>query len=210
MGIRASRRSEGTLRRVGDVVGASILLIAASPILALAALSVLIESGSPVFFGHVRLGWRARPFRCWKIRTMACDAEAQLKHDASLRNEYVENGFKLPASDDPRVTRVGRFLRRTYVDEIPQLLNVLAGTMSLVGPRPVVPEELSYYSPHAAELLDVKPGIFGAWTSRGRKRPRYPERADLEIEYVRTRSFRQDLIILARSIPVVLSGQEDG
>jgi lipopolysaccharide/colanic/teichoic acid biosynthesis glycosyltransferase len=140
---------------------------------------------------------------------MRPDAQAMLDHDPDLRDRYIRNGFKLPLQEDPRVTPIGRFLRRWHLDELPQLVNVLNGTMSLVGPRPVVPEELSHYGAGAAELLAARPGIVGAWTSHGRLRPGYPERVRIELEYVRNATPARDLLILARSIPVVLRGQGD-
>ena len=140
---------------------------------------------------------------------MEVDAEKRLREEAALKREYVAGGFKLPTEQDPRITPVGRWLRRTYLDELPQLFNVLAGSMSLIGPRPIIAEELALYGEHAEELLSVKPGIFGAWTSLGRNRPDYPERVGVELDYVRRRSFRRDLAILFCSIPVVLQGQVD-
>jgi exopolysaccharide production protein ExoY len=202
------RRDSGrVVRRIADIVGATVLLVLCAPVLALAALAIWIESGRPVLFGHTRLGLAGRPFRCWKLRTMVADAEARLERDPWLKKLYIQNGYKLPADIDPRITRVGRWLRRTYLDEVPQLFNVLGGSMSLVGPRPIVRGELAWYGDAADELLSEKPGIFGAWTSRGRNRPHYPERARLELEYVRNRSLLGDVRILARSIPVVLRGQ---
>lgn len=198
------------LRRIVDVIGAAILLVLASPLLVLGALAVWLDSGRPVLFGHVRLGQGGREFRCWKLRTMVVDAEERLEREPALKKRYIENGYKLPEWADPRITRAGRWLRRTYVDELPQLFNVLGGSMSLVGPRPVVRGELEWYGDAAAELLSEKPGIFGEWTSRGANRPDYPERARLELEYVRSRSPLRDLRILARSIPVVLRGQGAG
>lgn len=197
------------VRRAVDVAGAALLLLLAAPFLLAGVAAVLVFSGRPVFFGHVRIGLWGRPFRCWKLRTMTRDAELRLAHDPVLAERYARNDFKIPLSEDPRVTRVGRWLRRSHLDELPQLLNVLAGTMSLVGPRPVVEDELRHYGDGAAELLALRPGIFGAWTSRGRRRPPYPERARLELAYVRSRSIPGDLRILARSLPVVLRGQGD-
>jgi len=180
------------------------------PVLLLGAAAVRAVDGRPVFFGHQRLGRNGRRFRCWKLRTMRLDAEETLAREPELRSQYVRNGYKLPNGSDPRVTRLGRILRRTYIDEIPQLWNVLNGTMSLVGPRPIVPDELEHYAGGEEELLSERPGIVGAWTSRGRARPAYPERARIELDYLRTRSPSRDLIILARTIPVVLRGQGDG
>jgi lipopolysaccharide/colanic/teichoic acid biosynthesis glycosyltransferase len=201
------RPADGPARRCFDVAGASLLLLLALPLLLLGMLLVLLGSGRPVFFGHLRVGQGGRPFRCWKLRTMRRGAERWLATDPQLRARHARHGFKLPIRDDPRVTRVGSWLRRTHVDEIPQLLNVLAGSMSLVGPRPIVEGELAHYGEAAAELLSARPGIFGAWTSRGRGRPPYPERARLELGYVRTRTAADDLRILLRCLPVVLRGQ---
>lgn len=202
-------RAGGRLQRLVDVIGALALVVLTLPVFVLVALVVLSSSGWPVFFGHRRLGLGGRPFRCWKFRTMVIDAEERLDREPDLKREYIRNGFKLRSDVDPRLTPVGPWLRRTYLDELPQLFNVLIGTMSLVGPRPVVPEELTEYEPHADELLSVRPGLFGAWTSRGRERPDYPERARLELNYVRNHSLAGDMTILIRSVPAVMSGQDD-
>lgn len=202
-------RAGGRLQRLVDVIGALTLVVLTLPVFVLVALVVLSSSGWPVFFGHRRLGLGGRPFRCWKFRTMVIDAEERLDREPDLKREYIRNGFKLRSDVDPRLTPVGPWLRRTYLDELPQLFNVLIGTMSLVGPRPVVPEELTEYEPHADELLSVRPGLFGAWTSRGRERPDYPERARLELNYVRNHSLAGDMTILIRSVPAVMSGQDD-
>lgn len=183
-----------------------MLLVLAAPLLAVCALAVLVESGGPVLFGHVRLGRDGKPFRCWKLRTMRPGAEETLDHSPTLKQRYLENGYKLPSDEDPRVTGVGRRLRRWHLDELPQLVNVLGGTMSLVGPRPVVPDELIQYEPHGHELLRVTPGITGAWTSLGPNRPEYPERARIELEYVRHQRLGTDLAILLRSVAAVLRG----
>ncbi len=206
--IAPAERNE-TLRRVIDVTLALLLLIVCLPVLLFGMLVVLIGSGRPVFFGHVRVGRNGQPFRCWKLRTMDPDAEERLRHDPELRDRHARNGFKLPVREDPRVTRVGAWLRRTHVDELPQLVNVLNGTMSLVGPRPVVEEELVHYGGDRSVLLSVPPGVTGAWTCRGRQRPPYPERAYVELEYLRTRSLAGDLRILLNTFPALLSGQED-
>jgi lipopolysaccharide/colanic/teichoic acid biosynthesis glycosyltransferase len=198
------------LRRAADVVGSVILLVLSAPVLLIAVIAVLVGSGRPVFFRQKRLGKDGQVFRCWKLRTMNIGAEHELEREPLLKLEYVANGFKLPNGKDPRITREGRWLRRTYLDEVPQLFNVLDGSMSLIGPRPIVPEELVHYGGEGDELLRTKPGIVGAWTSHGRRRPDYPERARVELEYVRNRSTRRDLAIMLRSIPVVLRGQDDG
>ena len=197
-------------RRALDIVLAGGLLLLTLPMLGLAALMVLFTSGRPVFYAHRRVGRRGRPFRCWKLRTMEVDAEARLRATPMLHERYVANGYKLPPGQDPRVTRAGRWLRRTYVDELPQLFNVLVGDMSLVGPRPVVEEELAEFDPDVALLLSLRPGLFGAWTCQGNGRPPYPERARLELDYARDPSLRRDVRILLRSVPVVLRGYRNG
>jgi exopolysaccharide production protein ExoY len=197
------------VKRLLDVVAALLLLILAAPLLVGAAVGVFITSGRPVLFGHRRIGRNGVPFRCWKLRTMQTDAEHVLSTVPSLQELYVANGYKLPHAADPRLTSFGRVLRRTYVDELPQLVNVLNGTMSLIGPRPIVEQELSNYGEDGAELLRVRPGIIGEWTSRGRERPPYPERARLELTYIRERSLSRDVRILLRTVPVVLLGQTE-
>jgi lipopolysaccharide/colanic/teichoic acid biosynthesis glycosyltransferase len=194
------------MRRIADIGAAAVLLLLTLPLIIVAAGAVLLSSGRPVFYGHVRIGRAGRAFRCWKLRTMERDAERRLRQEPLLHRRYVQNGYKLPLESDPRITALGRWLRRSYLDELPQLVNVLNGTMSLVGPRPVVAEELEEFGPEAAELLSIRPGIFGAWTSLGRDRPDYPERTRIELEYVRARTFRRDLSLLATSLPVVLRG----
>lgn len=203
---RIGRRSLG-MRRMLDLVGALVLLLLASPLLVLGIMIVWITEGRPIFFGHVRVGRGGRTFRCWKLRTMTVDAEEALDRDPELARRHRENGFKLPNGEDPRITPGGRWLRRTYIDEIPQLFNVLVGCMTLVGPRPVVPQELDLFGPGRTLLLQEKPGVFGAWNSLGRKRPPYPERAEIELEYLRTRTGWRDLLILLRSVRAVLQGQ---
>lgn len=203
------RFGNGPARRVLDVIGAGLLLVASLPVLVSGVAVVALGGGRPLFFGHRRLGLGGRPFRCWKLRTMSVDAEEELDLDPVLREEHRANGFKLPTASDPRVARWGRILRASYVDEIPQLFNVLKGDMSLVGPRPIVPEELALFGPEAHTLLEVKPGVFGAWNSRGRERPPYPTRAELELDYVRNRGWTRDVVILVRSVRAVLQGQQD-
>ena len=198
------------LRRAVDVIIATLLIAMTLPILLLCMLAVLIDSGRPVWFGHSRVGLGGRPFRCWKLRTMKQGAERWLLADPDLYRRYAHNGYKLPLWEDPRLTRIGPWLRRSYLDELPQLFNVLHGSMSLFGPRPIIADELHHYGAAAAELLAIKPGVLGEWTSRGRDRPPYPERTGLELSYVRSRNLRRDVRILVRSIPALLRGQEDG
>jgi lipopolysaccharide/colanic/teichoic acid biosynthesis glycosyltransferase len=196
------------LKRLFDLVVTSALLLLAAPVLLACALAVKLTSAGPVLFGHERCGRDGAVFRCLKFRTMVTDAEAWLDRDPDLKAHHQRNGFKLKRREDPRVTPVGHFLRYAHLDELPQLLNVLRGEMSLVGPRPVVTEELAWYRERAAELLSVRPGIFGPWTAQGRRRVDYPTRVDVELSYVEAEpSVPRDVKLLLRNVPVLIMGQ---
>jgi lipopolysaccharide/colanic/teichoic acid biosynthesis glycosyltransferase len=188
----------------------ALVLIAAPivfPLGVVVGLVVLVTSRGAVLFGQERVGLGGRTFKMYKFRTMHRGAEQLLQQDARLWNEYVSNGFKLPAELDRRVTRVGRFLRRSSLDELPQILNVLAGTMSLVGPRPVVPVELRNYGDREHVYTSVRPGITGAWQVNGRSRIDYPERVDIDADYVEHWSLGLDVRILAKTPLAVLSAR---
>jgi exopolysaccharide biosynthesis polyprenyl glycosylphosphotransferase len=185
-----------------DLVLSSLLLILALPFMALAALLILLQDGRPVIFRQQRLGLSGRPFTMYKFRTMAKDAEARL---AGLleRNEMKGAAFKI--RNDPRITPVGRWLRRFSIDELPQLFNVLKGDMSLVGPRPPLPEEVNLYEPAQRRRLSVRPGVTGYWQIRGRNQIADFDRwVELDLEYIDRWSLRLDLQILMRTIPAVL------
>jgi exopolysaccharide biosynthesis polyprenyl glycosylphosphotransferase len=193
------------LKRLLDLVGSAFWLAVLSPVIALIYAAIKLESRGPAIFGHRRLGINGREFNCLKFRSMHTDAETKLRADPALYAEYVHNNYKLPERDDARLTRVGRLLRKTSLDELPQLVNVLRGEMSLVGPRPIVPEELGQYGPAAAVFLSLRPGVTGAWGVNGRSRVGYPDRADIELEYVRNWSLARDLWILLRTVPAILT-----
>jgi lipopolysaccharide/colanic/teichoic acid biosynthesis glycosyltransferase len=199
-------RDEGPYLRYGkrilDVIGASIALLCSLPILAAAALAIRIESPGPIFYRSIRIGRNGRPFTFLKLRSMVRDADRH-RHQLSHLNEVDGPAFKI--SRDPRVTRVGRFLRTTSIDEIPQFVNVLRGEMSLVGPRPPIPEEVAQYEPWQLRRLDVRPGITCLWQISGRSRIGFQEWMRLDLEYIRYRSFALDLKILLRTLPAVLS-----
>src|SRR5439155_5205137 len=155
--------SQLLLKRMVDLMGATAGLVLLSPIFGLVALAVKLESRGSAIFGHRRVGHNGHGFKCYKFRSMHADAEKRLRSDNALYAEYVSNDFKLPGDRDPRLTRVGRFLRKTSLDELPQLINVLKGEMSLVGPRPIVEEEIDVYGHGAPMFLSLKSGMTGAW-----------------------------------------------
>jgi len=196
-----------TAKRALDISISVLALLLAGPIMAAIAIAIKIESKGPVFFGHIRLGKHGEFFRCLKFRSMRPGAQEDLFSDPNLRQRYVDNDYKLPLDEDPRVTRLGRFLRRSSLDELPQLFNVLAGTMSLVGPRPIVREELDWYGADAPRFLSVKPGITGVWQIQGRSRISYPDRTQVELDAIEDRGFWRDLKVLALSIPVVVTAR---
>ncbi|HTU54498.1 MAG TPA: sugar transferase, partial [Acetobacteraceae bacterium] len=155
----------------------------------------------PVLFSQPRIGRDGIRFRMYKFRSMRTDAEQLLARNPELYAKYVANNFKIPKGEDFRVTRLGRFLRATSLDELPQLWNVLKGEMSLVGPRPVVPDEIQRYGEFAPLLLSVKPGVTGHWQTSGRSRiTEYSRRVVLDMEYIRDQSFRTDVEILIRTV----------
>ena len=192
------------LKRAIDVVGAIVGLLLSAPVVLLLAVAIRLDSPGRVVFAQSRVGRGGRPFRCFKLRTMCADAESRLNGDHALRAAYELNHFKLPPHADDRITPLGRFLRTTSLDELPQFWNVLRGDMSLVGPRPVVASELVHYGATRDVLLSVRPGLTGAWAVRGRSRIGYPERAAIELGYARSWTIRGDVAIMFRTIGVVL------
>lgn len=188
----------------------AIVLLALPVVLPLGLVTaalVFVTSRGPVLFGQERVGLGGERFTMYKFRTMRRDAEALLQRDPRLWSDYVDNGYKLPAEVDRRITPVGRFLRRSSLDELPQVLNVIAGTMSLVGPRPVVPDEVDNYGDRQAVYLSVRPGLTGAWQVNGRSTVDYPDRVDLDAAYVRDWSLWLDVKILARTPLAVLTAR---
>lgn len=191
-------------KRAIDVSVSALAMFFAAPLLLLIALAIRLHDGGPVFFGHRRLGMGGAEFICWKFRTMAVNSDQlladYLASDESARREW-EACRKL--KNDPRVTPVGRLLRATSLDEIPQLWNVLRGTMSLVGPRPIVTEEISRYGSDYAHYVSLRPGITGLWQVSGRSDTTYRERISLDRDYVMRWSLTRDLNILVLTIPAV-------
>lgn len=185
-----------------------MILIFILPVLLLTALAVMVQDGGPVLFKHRRIGARGQPFYCFKFRSMRIDAEARLaellSRDAAARAEW-ERDQKLHR--DPRVTPVGDFLRRTSLDELPQLINLVRGEMNLVGPRPIVESEVVRYGPRFEHYQAVKPGITGLWQVSGRSGVGYRRRVAMDTLYAKHRSVGLDLWIIVRTVPAVLLKQ---
>lgn len=196
------------LKRAMDVTLSTAALVVLAPVFLLIALAIKLEDGGPVFFSQTRVGKNGRHFRFWKFRSMCVDAEARREElKAQAQQEAVSDRLRFKMSADPRVTRVGRVLRRFSLDELPQLLNVLAGDMSLVGPRPPIPEEVAQYAPRHLRRLEVEQGITCLWQVSGRNLLSFEQQVELDIEYARRRSLALDVLLLARTIPAVLSGR---
>jgi exopolysaccharide production protein ExoY len=192
-------------KRTIDIVGAIIGLVLTSPLFLLISIFYLFgESKGPIFFKQVRVGKNGKRFYIYKFRSMIVNAEEKLKADKDLYEKYLRNNYKLEPHEDPRITKLGRFLRETSLDEIPQLINVLKGEMSLVGPRPVVVEELREYGNRVNEFLSVKPGMTGYWAVSGRSDVDYPERVNLELYYVYNQSLFFDVKIIIKTFLIVL------
>ena len=189
-----------------NIAIALVALIFLAPVMLATALAIYLQDGGPVIFAHRRIGREGRPFRCLKFRSMAKDAEQRLAgllaSDPVARAEWAAD-HKL--RDDPRVTRLGAFLRKSSLDELPQLFNVLRGEMSLVGPRPIVEAEIAKYGRRFAAYCAVKPGITGLWQVSGRNDTTYRRRVAMDCIYAKRRSAAFDLRLMACTVPAVLS-----
>nr|NLI51548.1 sugar transferase [Propionibacterium sp.] len=196
-----ARRAGSWAKRAFDVVGASLLIVLSAPVMLAVAWAISVEDGGPVLFRQRRIGLKGEEFDCYKFRSMSVDAE---RHLAELQEANVGAGVLFKVKDDPRVTRVGRVLRRFSLDELPQFFNVLSGRMSLVGPRPALPSEVARYPRHVLRRLDVRPGITGLWQVSGRSDLSWDETVRLDLYYVDNWSMLQDLNILGRTFGAVV------
>jgi len=187
-----------------DIVIAITVLTLAAPLMLLIAIAIKLDSPGPVFFRQVRVGKGGKPFVLYKFRSMVDGAERQ---QAALRKAYGRGPLLFKLRDDPRVTRVGRILRRTSLDELPQFFNVLKGEMSVVGPRPPVPEEVAAYEDWHLQRLMVTPGLTGLWQVNGRSDLSFDEMVRLDLYYAEHWSLWLDLKLILRTIPVVLTGR---
>ena len=189
-GTAFTRRVQFALKSVGDRLAAAVLLLVSGPLIALIAIAIIIDDGRPVFFRQKRVGRFARLFRIWKFRSMFVDADDRLAEDGSV----VGN----------RITRVGRLLRFSSLDELPQLINILSGDMSFVGPRPSLPEHVDRYTQRQRRRLEVRPGVTGLAQVEGRNTLPWSRRIELDIYYIDNFSLWMDMVILGRTVRVWL------
>ena len=194
-----------TLKRLMDIVGASLGLLIASPIMLIVAILIKLEDPKgPIFFSQIRNGAYPMTFKMYKFRSMYIDAEERLQ-DLMHLNEQSGPAFKI--KDDPRITKIGKFIRKTSLDELPQLFNVLKGDMSLVGPRPAIPREVEQYTAYQKQRLFVKPGLTCIWQVSGRNNIEFDQWVELDIEYIKTRSLWLDIKLILLTIPALLGDE---
>jgi lipopolysaccharide/colanic/teichoic acid biosynthesis glycosyltransferase len=191
-------------KRAMDVVLVLIGLLLLSPLLLLVALAIKLYDRGPVFFSQVRVGKGGREFKFWKFRSMCVDAEAK---KAKLVEESDPELVRFKMERDPRITPIGRFIRRTSIDELPQLWNVLVGDMAIVGPRPPVPSEVARYTRHQHKRLDLEQGLTCVWQVEGRSLIPFEQQVEMDLQYGRDRNLLLDISLIARTIPAVLSGR---
>jgi undecaprenyl-phosphate galactose phosphotransferase len=192
-------------KRFFDIIFSSILLIALVPLFLLLALLIKISSKGPVFYPSIRVGLHGKKIICWKLRTMKSNADEALKTlllDPKIEQEWI---LHRKLKKDPRITKLGHFLRKTSLDELPQFWNVLKGDLSLVGPRPVSFSEVDLFLSHqGGKVFSVRPGLTGLWQTSGRSNLSYEKRIELEKKYIDTQSFALDLWLIAKTIPLML------
>ncbi|MER8743745.1 sugar transferase [Mesorhizobium sp. M1004] len=195
----------GLLKRMLDLIIAVTALVGAAPVMIVVAMLIRMTTGGPAVFSHSRVGFGGKPFNCYKFRSMVADSEdvlkAYLEANPHMRMEW-EKTHKI--KDDPRVTFLGRMLRKSSLDELPQLYNIIRGDMSCVGPRPIVKEELERYGDHVGEYLRMRPGLTGLWQVSGRSSVDYATRVALDSQYVRNWSVWFDIVILFRTVFAVM------
>jgi lipopolysaccharide/colanic/teichoic acid biosynthesis glycosyltransferase len=192
-------------KRSLDILASTLFLVIFSPLYALIALCVRLEDGNPAIFTQIRIGQFGREFKMYKFRSMCVNAEARLA-EVLLKNQHQE-GVTFKIKNDPRLTRVGKWLRRFSFDELPQVWNVLIGDMSLVGPRPPVPREVARYSLTDRRRLAVKPGLTCLWQIGGRSEIDFSGQVKLDVDYIENRGFWKDVNILVKTVPAVVSGR---
>ena len=198
---RKTKRMYGFLKRYFDVIASIITVIVILPLYLVIAVLVKLDSKGTIFFKHERLGRDGKIIKIYKFRTMVVNAQQILNNMPEEKKMEFEENFKF--EDDPRITKVGKFLRQSSLDELPQLINIIKGEMSVVGPRPIVIKELEKYGMHGDKLLTIRPGLTGNWQVNGRSNTSYEHRVKLDMDYIDTRNFLRDMVIIAKTVGVV-------
>jgi len=205
MSFRGKRKLGMIFKRLIDLFGVGAGLLLLSPLLLLVALTIKLTSKGPIFYSQIRVGRFGKRFRMWKFRSMYTDADKR-KAELEAQNE-MQGGVLFKMKKDPRITPIGRIIRRLSIDELPQLFNVMTGEMSLVGPRPALPQEVEAYPVLARARLEVKPGLTGLWQISGRSDLPFDKQVLLDTAYVHTQSTTNDIKLIAKTIPAVISGK---
>ena len=193
------------VKRTIDILGALIGLVLLSPIFLIVAIAIKLDSKGPIIFGHTRKGLHGKDINVYKFRTMYENSQEIFNNFTKEQKEEFYKNFKL--ENDPRVTKIGDFLRRTSIDELPQLINILNGSMSIVGPRPIVQKEIDLYGDYANKLFSVVPGLTGYWQANGRSDTTYEERIKMDMYYIDNRGFWLDFKIIIKTFGSVLKGE---
>lgn len=198
--VRKEKKIYKFFKRAIDIIGSLVGLILASPILLVVGILIKLESKGPIVFSQTRVGLNGKEFKMYKLRSMVVNAE-ELKKKLEAQNEMSGPMFKI--KDDPRITKIGKFIRKTSIDELAQLVNVLKGDMSLVGPRPSLPKEVAEFESWMLERLEVKPGLTCYWQVMGRNNIEFEEWMELDVKYVRERSFLLDIRLIFKTFFVL-------
>lgn len=193
------------VKRVTDILGALIGLILLSPIFLIVAIAIKFDSKGPIIFGHTRKGLGGKDIKVYKFRTMYENSKEIFDNFTEEQKQEFYKNFKL--DNDPRITKIGNFLRRSSIDELPQLINILNGSMSIVGPRPIVEKEIALYGEYAPKLFSVVPGLTGYWQANGRSDTTYQERIKMDMYYIDNRSLGLDLKIIFKTFSSVIKGE---
>lgn len=191
------------IKRAFDIIASFLGLIILSPLFLVTAIAIKLDDGGPVFFSQMRAGKDGKDFRFYKFRSMRTDAE-KLFQEMQKQNEQSGNAFKI--KEDPRITRVGKFIRKYSIDELPQLINIIKGDMSIVGPRPILSQQMAECSSYDKQRLMVRPGLTCIWQISGRANIKWEQWVELDLQYIREMSVWNDLVIILKTIPCVLSG----
>lgn len=197
-------------KRFVDISVSLFALIMFSPLFLIVTCFYLFGiNRGPVFYKQTRIGEYGKPFKIYKFRSMVVGAEERLYENPVIYKKFVDNGYKLPIGEDPRITRFGAFIRKTSIDEMPQFLNILIGDMTVIGPRPIVPSELHEYETveRINKLLSVRPGAMGLWQGSGRSNIQYPQRADIELQYIDNQSQWFDFVVLFKNFVAICTAR---